>query len=62
MRDMGWWTLTSRCFVCSARMILGEDNEKMSKSRGNEVNPDEYVSTLGVDSVRAFLMFIGPRN
>jgi len=41
-------------------MILGEDNEKMSKSRGNVVNPDDYVATLGADSVRAFLMFIGP--
>ncbi|MEN6479017.1 MAG: leucine--tRNA ligase [Anaerolineales bacterium] len=41
-------------------MILGEDNEKMSKSRGNVVNPDDYVRTLGADSVRAFLMFIGP--
>jgi leucyl-tRNA synthetase len=41
-------------------MILGEDNEKMSKSRGNVVNPDEYVATLGADAVRAFLMFIGP--
>ena len=41
-------------------MILGEDNEKMSKSRGNVINPDEYVLTLGADSVRAFLMFIGP--
>jgi leucyl-tRNA synthetase len=41
-------------------IILGEDNEKMSKSRGNVVNPDDFVSTLGADSVRAFLMFIGP--
>jgi len=41
-------------------IILGEDNEKMSKSRGNVVTPDDYVSTLGADAVRAFLMFIGP--
>ncbi|HHX65687.1 MAG TPA: class I tRNA ligase family protein [Chloroflexi bacterium] len=41
-------------------IILGEDNEKMSKSRGNVVNPDDYVSTLGADAVRAFIMFIGP--
>jgi len=41
-------------------IILGEDNEKMSKSQGNVVNPDDYVSTVGTDSVRAFLMFIGP--
>ncbi|MGQ9553383.1 MAG: leucine--tRNA ligase [Anaerolineae bacterium] len=41
-------------------IILGEDNEKMSKSRGNVVNPDDYVSTMGADSVRMYLMFIGP--
>jgi len=41
-------------------IILGEDNEKMSKSRGNVVNPDEHVSKRGTDAVRAFLMFIGP--
>lgn len=41
-------------------LILGEDNEKMSKSQGNVVNPDDYVSALGADAVRAFLMFIGP--
>ncbi|HEX7004252.1 MAG TPA: leucine--tRNA ligase [Trueperaceae bacterium] len=41
-------------------MILGEDNEKMSKSRGNVVDPDDLVATYGADSVRAYLMFIGP--
>ena len=61
MRDMGLVDFEEpmlRLF-CQG-MILGEDNEKMSKSRGNVVNPDDYVSTLGADSVRAFLMFIGP--
>ena len=41
-------------------VILGEDHEKMSKSRGNVVNPDEVVGDLGADAVRCFLMFIGP--
>ena len=40
--------------------ILGEDGEKMSKSRGNVVNPDAYVGTVGADVVRTYLMFIGP--
>jgi leucyl-tRNA synthetase len=41
-------------------MILGEDHEKMSKSRGNVINPDSIVQQNGVDAVRAYLMFIGP--
>ena len=41
-------------------MILGEDNEKMSKSRGNVVNPDQLVRSYGADAVRTYLMFIGP--
>ena len=41
-------------------VILGEDHEKMSKSRGNVVNPDDVVGILGADAVRCFLMFIGP--
>ena len=41
-------------------MILGEDHEKMSKSRGNVVNPDDLVKKYGTDTVRAYLMFLGP--
>ena len=41
-------------------MILGANNEKMSKSRGNVVNPDEIVETSGADSLRLFEMFAGP--
>ncbi|MBI4368446.1 MAG: leucine--tRNA ligase, partial [Candidatus Omnitrophica bacterium] len=41
-------------------MILGEDNQKMSKSRGNVVNPDDIVRAYGADSVRLYEMFMGP--
>jgi leucyl-tRNA synthetase len=40
--------------------ILGENNEKMSKSRGNMVDPDPLIAQYGADAVRCFLMFIGP--
>lgn len=41
-------------------MILGENNEKMSKSRGNVVNPDEIVKSHGADTLRLYEMFMGP--
>ena len=40
-------------------MILGENNEKMSKSRGNVVNPDDMVNEFGADTFRTYEMFIG---
>ncbi len=43
-------------------LILGPDGQKMSKSKGNVVDPDDYVERLGADTVRAYLAFIGPYN
>lgn len=61
MRDMGLTEVDEpfkRLF--NQGIILGEDHEKMSKSRGNVVNPDHLVAEYGADAVRAYLMFIGP--
>ncbi|WP_276930111.1 leucine--tRNA ligase [Faecalibaculum rodentium] len=41
-------------------MILGENGEKMSKSRGNVVNPDEIIESHGADALRVYEMFMGP--
>ena len=41
-------------------MILGEGNEKMSKSKGNVVNPDDIVDSHGADTLRLYEMFMGP--
>ena len=41
-------------------LILGEDGQKMSKSRGNVVNPDDVVKEYGADALRLYEMFMGP--
>ena len=53
---------TSEPFQClrNQGMILGENGEKMSKSRGNVVNPDEVIAAHGADALRLYLMFMGP--
>jgi leucyl-tRNA synthetase len=61
LRDMGLvWFDEPMERLFNQGIILGEDSEKMSKSRGNVVAPDDLVAKYGADTVRCFLMFIGP--
>jgi leucyl-tRNA synthetase len=61
MRDMGLVPFDEPMLrLFNQGHILGADGNKMSKSRGNVANPDDYVGTLGADTVRTYLMFIGP--
>lgn len=61
MRDLGLTSISEPFSkLRNQGIILGEDDEKMSKSRGNVVNPDMLVSEYGADAVRSYLMFIGP--
>jgi leucyl-tRNA synthetase len=61
LRDMGVvWFDEPMLRLFNQGIILGEDNEKMSKSRGNVVAPDDLVARYGADTVRTYLMFIGP--
>ena len=43
-------------------LIMGPDGQKMSKSKGNVLNPDDFVKEYGADAVRMYLAFIGPYN
>ncbi|MDR5683151.1 MAG: leucine--tRNA ligase [Armatimonadota bacterium] len=61
MRDLGLVTFGEPMLrLFNQGVILGEDGEKMSKSRGNVVDPDEQVARYGADAVRAYLMFMRP--
>jgi leucyl-tRNA synthetase len=61
MRDLGLVAFDEPMLrLFNQGIILGPDGNRMSKSRGNVVNPDDYVGTMGADTVRAYLMFIGP--
>ncbi len=60
LRDMGLVDFDEPFTRLFNQGIIIAEKQKMSKSRGNVVTPDEYVSELGADAVRAYLMFIGP--
>jgi leucyl-tRNA synthetase len=61
MRDLGLVSFDEPMVrLFNQGIILGPDGNRMSKSRGNVVNPDDYVGTMGADVVRAYLMFLGP--
>ncbi|NLE75912.1 MAG: class I tRNA ligase family protein, partial [Chloroflexi bacterium] len=61
MRDIGLASFDEPMLrLFNQGMILGEDGEKMSKSRGNVIAPDDVVGQYDADAVRAYLMFIGP--
>jgi leucyl-tRNA synthetase len=63
MRDLGLVNFDEPMVrLFNQGIILGEDAEKMSKSRGNVVNPQEFVDRYGSDTLRCYLMFIGPWN
>ncbi len=61
LRDMGLLTISEPFTrMYHQGMVLGPDGQKMSKSRGNVVAPDDVVTRYGADAVRAYLMFMGP--
>ncbi len=63
IRDCGIWHDDEPMLrLYNQGVILGEDGEKMSKSRGNVIDPDDLVHNYGADTLRAYLMFIGPWN
>src|SRR5204863_772441 len=59
--DLGYVSTAEPFFkLVNQGLILGEDGQKMSKARGNVVNPDDMVNEFGADSLRLFEMFMGP--
>ncbi len=61
LRDMGMVNFSEPLLrLKNQGFILGEDSQKMSKSRGNVIDPDDLVEEMGADAVRLFLMFMRP--
>src|SRR5262249_8705249 len=59
--DLGFVSTQEPFFkLVNQRLILGEDGQKMSKSRGNVINPDDILAQYGADAFRLYEMFMGP--
>src|SRR5439155_7456824 len=59
--DLGYVSTPEPFFkLVNQGLILGEDNQKMSKARGNVVNPDDMIAEYGADALRCYEMFMGP--
>ncbi|RJR28677.1 leucine--tRNA ligase [Candidatus Microgenomates bacterium] len=62
LHDMGYLDFNEPFVKFYAHGLMIKDGSKMSKSRGNVVNPDEYVEKYGADTLRLYLMFMGPMD
>jgi leucyl-tRNA synthetase len=60
LHDLGYLPFDEPFKRFRAHGIITKDGAKISKSRGNMVNPDDYIAAWGADTVRAYLMFMGP--
>jgi leucyl-tRNA synthetase len=60
LKDMGHLDCEEPYVRFRAHGLLTKDGGKMSKSKGNVVNPDEYIARYGADTLRMYLMFLGP--
>jgi leucyl-tRNA synthetase len=60
LHDLGYLPFDEPFKHFRAHGTITKDGAKISKSRGNIVNPDEYIATWGADTVRTYLMFMGP--
>lgn len=60
LKDMGYLDFEEPFLSFYAHGLIIKDGAKMSKSKGNVVNPDKYISQYGADALRCYLMFLGP--
>lgn len=62
LKDMGYVDFEEPFARFYAHGLIIKDGAKMSKSKGNVINPDEYIRKYGADTLRTYLLFLGPFN